>query len=393
MPLLGCIAEDFAAGAAHAFALAAEGLRCVLLIGIPASPAVDMPEDVRGADVLVIALAAGEDATERESLAALSWLRAAGCPRFCLGHGAELANSRVGAIGDALIAALGCGFAVVSPAFPSRGRSVFQGHLFLGAAPAPQANLVRVLSGQTDGTVALLPYGTVAQGAGAVRAAVTALREQGRRYAVADAVDDTHLLTLGAALGGQPLVTGSAGIAKGLAADLGGGRTAAGGDRVPDGRGAVLAGSASRATLYQIGAARAHMPVLELSAPVEATARALAWAEQQWATQSSETPLLISGAAPPGGGALAPDILADIAEGLVALGVRRMLVAGEATSLAIVGRLSVQRLHVGPEIAPGVPWCLGVRADAPQDLLLAFSDGTSAERYLFIKAFEVLRET
>ena len=72
---------------------------------------------------------------------------------------------------DALIDALGCGFALACPAFPANARTVYQGHLFVGdtllnesgmehhpLTPMTDANLVRVLSRQTDGTVGLVPY-------------------------------------------------------------------------------------------------------------------------------------------------------------------------------------------------------------------------------------------
>ena len=78
---------------------------------------------------------------------------------------------------DALIAALDCGFALACPAFPANARSVYQGYLFVGGTllnesgmehhpltPMTDANLVRVLSRQTDGTVGLVPYASVERG-------------------------------------------------------------------------------------------------------------------------------------------------------------------------------------------------------------------------------------
>ena len=81
-----------------------------------------------------------------------------------------------------LVAALGCGFALASPAFPTNARTVYQGHLFVGGTllnesgmehhpltPMTDANLVRVLSRQTEGTVGLVPFVTVDRGARAIR--------------------------------------------------------------------------------------------------------------------------------------------------------------------------------------------------------------------------------
>ena len=48
--------------------------------------------------------------------------------------------------------------------------------------------------------------------------------------------------------------------------------------------------------------------------------------------------------------------LADIAKGLVALGVRQLIVAGGETSGACVQTLGIKQMQIGPQIAPGVPW-------------------------------------
>ena len=55
-------------------------------------------------------------------------------------------------------------------------------------------------------------------------------------------------------------------------------------------------------------------------------------------------------------GALVEQALAEIAKGLVAAGVRKLVVAGGETSGAVVGALGVRALRIGPQIDPGVPW-------------------------------------
>ena len=67
-------------------------------------------------------------------------------------------------------ATLGASFTIVCPAFPENGRTVFQGHLFVGEqllsesgmrdhplTPMTDANLVRVLQRQVKGKVVLVP--------------------------------------------------------------------------------------------------------------------------------------------------------------------------------------------------------------------------------------------
>lgn len=418
MPLLGCIADDFTGATDLASMLVQSGMRAVQLIGVPGAE-----EPVPDADAVIVALKsrttpAGEAVAE--SLAALDWLRAAGCRQFFFKYCSTFDSTDAGNIGpvaDALIAELGCGFALACPAFPANGRSVYQGHLFVGSAllnesgmehhpltPMTDANLVRVLSRQTDGTVGLVPYLTVERGAGAIRDAMTALKEQGRRYAIVDAVSDAHLMAIGAAAAGHALITGGSGVAMGLAANfIADGALAPQADpgALPEvwGAAAVLAGSCSRATLFQIGTAREHVPVLELDPLETPDAGALAARALDWAgSRLGNEPIVIAASAPPdkvsalqaklgreAAGLLVEQTLAAIAEGLVARGVRRLVVAGGETSGAVVSRLGVRSLRIGAEIDPGVPWTYAEGGAAP--LKLALKSGNFGARDFFLKAF------
>jgi uncharacterized protein YgbK (DUF1537 family) len=423
MPLLGCIADDFTGATDLASMLVRNGMRTVQLIGVPHAS-----DPVPEADAIVVALksrtAPAPQAVE-ESLAALAWLRSAGCRQFFFKYCSTFDSTDAGNIGpvaDALAGALGCGFALACPAFPANARSVYQGHLFVGSAllnesgmenhpltPMRDANLVRVLSRQTDGTVGLVPYATVEQGAAAIRRAMTALKEQGRRYAIVDAVSDAHLMAIGEAAESHALITGGSGVAMGLPENF---RRAglladiADAGALPEvqGAAAVLAGSCSRATLMQIGRAREHVPVLELDPLAEPdaaalAARAIAWAEGKL----GDTPIVIAASAPPdrvaalqaklgreAAGELVEKALASVAETLVARGVRRLVVAGGETSGAVVSRLGVQSLRIGGEIDPGVPWTYaeGNHAEGgAAPLRLALKSGNFGAPDFFLKAF------
>ena len=419
--LLGAIADDFTGATDLASMLVRGGMRTVQLIGVPhaGEPAPD-------ADAVVVALKSRTAPVRQavaESLAALAWLRDAGCRQFFFKYCSTFDSTDAGNIGpvaDALIAALGCGFALACPAFPANARSVYQGHLFVGGTllnesgmehhpltPMTDANLVRVLSRQTDGTVGLVPYATVEQGAMAIRQAMTALKEQGRRYAIVDAVSDSHLLAIGEAAEHHALITGGSGVAMELPANF---RRAG---TLPErsdaallpnvaGHAAVLAGSCSRATLGQLGFAREHAPVLQLDALATPDAAQMVASARDWiGDKLGATPIIIAASAPPdkvtelqqrlgrdAAGALIEQTLARIAEDLVARGVRRLVVAGGETAGAVVSRLGVRRLRIGEEIDPGVPWTYAEGGAAP--LLLALKSGNFGARDFFLKAFEVL---
>ena len=86
-------------------------------------------------------------------------------------------------------------------------------------------------------------------------------------------------------------------------------------------------------------------------------------------------------------GELVERALAAIAQGLVKLGVRQLVVAGGETSGAVVNALGVKGLRIGPQIDPGVPWTAGL-GDTP--LALALKSGNFGTPDFFLKAWEKL---
>jgi uncharacterized protein YgbK (DUF1537 family) len=413
--LLGCIADDFTGATDLASMLVRHGMATVQVIGVPSGP---LPE----ADAVVVALKSRTTPVGQavaESLAAAEALLAAGARQLFFKYCSTFDSTEAGNIGpvaDALLKRLGSGFAIACPAFPANGRSIYQGHLFVGQrllnesgmeshplTPMTDPDLVRVLGRQTDGAVGLVPFAVVDQGAAAIRQAMTQLAESGRRYAILDAVTDAHLLAIGEAVAAHALVTGGSGVAMGLPANfrraglLAERRDAA---ALPPPRGlcAVVAGSCSRATLGQIGFARDHVPVLELDALATPDAAALARQALDWVEGKLDAarPVVIAASASPekvaalqqklgreAAGALIEDALAAIAAGLVARGVGRLVAAGGETSGAVVQRLGIVTLRIGAEIDPGVPWTFA----EPGSLHLALKSGNFGARDFFLKAF------
>lgn len=416
MPILGCIADDFTGATDLAAMLVAHGMRTVQVIGVPAGP---MPE----ADAVVVALKSRTVPAPQavaESLAACDALLAAGAKQIFFKYCSTFdstAEGNIGPVADALLRRLQSGFAIACPAFPANNRSIYQGHLFVGTAllnesgmenhpltPMRDANLVRVLSRQTDGGVGLVPFATVEQGEGAIRAMFNGMRDAGRRYAITDAVTEAHLHAIGAACAEHALVTGGSGIAMGLPANFRArgllpDRADADSLPAPGGAMAVVAGSCSRATLGQIGLARDHVPVLELDALATPDAAALAAQARDWmeGKLSDQRPIVIAASAPPekvaalqrkigrdAAGVLVEEALAAIAAELVARGAGRLVVAGGETSGAVVQRLGIQSLRIGPQIDPGVPWTYA----EPGNLHLALKSGNFGARDFFLKAFQ-----
>jgi len=420
--LLGCIADDLTGATDIANTLARRGMSVVQTVGLPRQG-----DSAPQAEAIVVALKSrtipAADAVA-QSLAACRWLKAAGARQFYFKYCSTFDSTDAGNIGpvaDALLADLKADFTVACPAFPETGRTIYLGHLFVGRqllsdspmrdhplTPMSDANLVRVLGRQTKAKVDLVPLATVRQGPAAVRAAFAELAGKGIAYAIVDAVEDNDLLILDEAAFDLALITGGSGAAIGLPENYRRAGLIPTRDKVEalpaaGGLGAVIAGSCSVATLGQVEAMRAKFPArsidpLKLAADAAGeTAAALAWATAELA----KGPVLIHASAAPGAvaqaqkalgreraGALVEEALASIAEGLVKAGVRRLVVAGGETSGAVVQRLGIRSLRIGPQIDPGVP---AVFAEGKPPLAMALKSGNFGAPDFFIKALEALK--
>jgi 3-dehydrotetronate 4-kinase len=421
---LGCIADDYTGASDLANTLTRAGLRTVQTIGVPTDDFA-MPE----VDAVVVSLKSRSiEAAQAvaKSRAAETWLRGRGADHILFKICSTFDSTDAGNIGpvmDALREDCGETIVLVTPAFPGTGRTVYQGHLFVGSVPLNESplkdhplnpmhdsNLVRVLARQSRDRIGLADLATVARGAGALRARLAALAGQGVAAAIVDAVFDTDLEIIGRVALDHRLSVGASGIGLGLARALvasgqvKSGATNTSADRPVDGPAACLAGSCSQATLQQIAGAEAIMPVLHLDADRvavgrEEASRALVWGIERLAAG----PILIASSASPeevaslqarhgrdAAGHAIEQAMAEIAEGLVQAGVRRLVVAGGETSGAVVDRLGIPGFLVGAEIAAGVPVLRAVGARSG-DMLLALKSGNFGGPAFFSDALTLMR--
>ena len=418
--LLGCIADDFTGATDLANNLVRTGFRVVQTIGIPDGP---LNED---ADAVVVALKTrtipAADAVA-QSLAALAWLQSQGAGpiyfKYCSTFDST-AQGNIGPVTDALMNALGTDFTIACPAFPENARTVFKGYLFVGdellhesgmrhhpLTPMNDSNLVRVLQAQTQRRVGLIDYRTVAQGASAITQRIASLKAAGVSMAVIDAVSNDDLRAMGPALAALSLLTAGSGVAIGLTPALGE-RALGDAASLPPAQGlrAIVSGSCSTATNGQVaafitsgGAAFAVNP-MQLAQGEDVASNALAWSKEHLAAG----PVLVYATAEPDAvravqadlgveraGQLVEQALAAVACGLVQQGVRQLIVAGGETSGACVQALGIKRLRIGPQIAPGVPWCHAPSPLAPlEGLHLALKSGNFGAPEFFTTAFDVL---
>jgi len=418
--LLGCIADDFTGATDLANTLTRQSMSTVVLLGVPDADTV-VPE----ADAIVIALKSRSNpATEavEQSLAALVWLQRSGAKQLYFKYCSTFDSTDAGNIGpvaEALMAALNADFTVACPAFPTNKRTIYHGHLFVGdqllsessmrhhpLTPMTDALLTRVLQRQCKTScVGLIAFDVVERGVQAIRARIAQLKADGVRIAIADAITDQHLLELGAACSDLKLLTGGSGLALGLPENFrrAGSLATRNASALPNinGHAAILAGSCSAATQIQVFVFKEKfesyaIEAAALAAGADVAAQALAWAR----TRVNAQPLLIYSTANPDdvartqkelgrehAGHLIEQTMARIAQGLVKLGVRRMVVAGGETSGAVVSALGVRGLRVGAEIDPGVPWTASI---GEYPMALALKSGNFGSDDFFEKAFHKL---
>jgi 3-dehydrotetronate 4-kinase len=86
-------------------------------------------------------------------------------------------------------------------------------------------------------------------------------------------------------------------------------------------------------------------------------------------------------------GHMIESVLADAADDLAARGFSRFIVAGGETSGAVVTKLGVRQIEIGPEIAPGVPW---TRSAGARPLVMALKSGNFGGPQFFIDAWKLL---
>jgi uncharacterized protein YgbK (DUF1537 family) len=419
-PILGCIADDLTGATDLALTLTNNGLGTVLLLDVPGgSTDID-------AEAVVVALKSRTNPAQQavaDSLASLHWLQRSGARQYFFKYCSTFDSTprgNIGPVAEALARALSCRFTIFCPALPATGRTVYQGHLFVNGrllsesslaqhplTPMTDPDLVRVLQAQcAEKRVGLLPVEVIEAGVEAIRNEIDSLFTQGIEFAVADCLADRHLEPIAQACSDFPLLTGGSAITAGLARHHKRAGTAPGQAdfatlRSLPGPVALFSGSCSAATREQVEQARNEIPLISVipnrlfDRPDE-----LERLKEQVSEAARRGSFLVSSTADPEAvravqaregreatGARVESTMAELARHAVGLGIRKVVTAGGETSGAVARALGVNRLRVGPQIAPCVPWMVSL-TDPP--LLLAFKSGNFGEADFFQRAVEMV---
>lgn len=408
----GAIADDFTGATDLAGLLARSGVPVSLRLGVPH----ETPADTAQIEIIALKCRTSPVAEAvAETRAALAWLRRAGAQRFYWKYCSTFdstSQGNIGPVAEALMADLGTDQTIYCPAFPENGRSIFMGNLFVGEQPLAESsmkdhpltpmrdsNLLRLLAPQVTRPVGLASRLTVAKGALSNR--LTELAAQGVAHVVVDAVSDNDLLVIAEACQSMPLLTGGSAVAaplpalwqrQGLIP-----KAAGSGFELPDGPSIVLSGSCSAMTNAQVAAFLAIGHSGFRLEPLELAERGVGLVLDWLAAQPANTSPIIYATAPPESvkatqallgaaraGKLVEEALAVCAVTARDCGTRRFVVAGGETSGAVAKALGINRLNIGPEIAPGVPWCNASSGGHP--IAITLKSGNFGTEEFFAKA-------
>ena len=395
--MFGCIADDVTGGTDLAGLLASNGCRVVQII----DPVTGSGLGERAGpefDAIVISMKIRSIPREqaiRAALTACEALQSWGADRLYFKYCSTFdstAHGNIGPIASALQCRSAASIVTFCPSFPANGRTLYQGHLFVGAqlvsnssmrdhplTPMLEPDLCKWLALQSPGKqVELVGHELVRGGAQKVSERLSELVRDGADFVLLDAISDADIETLAEACRTLPFNTGGSAFGAALAK-----RTHTAGD---DLRGtlelpqmqsaAIISGSCSAASQEQVARAAAYLPTVTLD-PAEIGPRgelpnevlqearqhisnaglvlvtSTASAQSIATAQQGQDPVTL--------GERIETAMGQIAHALYDHGVRAFIVAGGETSGAVSKALSLDRLVVGPQIAPGVPWMSDAR--------------------------------
>ncbi|MFS1907716.1 3-oxo-tetronate kinase [Vibrio lentus] len=412
--LLGVIADDFTGATDIAGFLVENGMRTIQLNGIPTG------DFDAAADAVVISLKSRScpvDEAIIDSVTSLKWLQSQGCQQFYFKYCSTFdstAEGNIGPVTDALLAELGESFTMVCPALPVNGRTVYNGHLFVfgellsdsgmrnhPVTPMTDSSVVRMMDAQSEGVSGLVNFQTIEQGSDSVTARFEELKSQGNRYAVVDAFNSEHLVTLGQAAKSLKLITGGSGLAAGIAknwtehlVDQSDAKLAGSPVKAPT---VVFSGSCSVMTNQQVAAYKQLAPHFAIDVKACLSNGQYANEVFDWVMTNSQgdfAPLVYATADAAELKAIQEEygaqasshaveqFFSQLAIKLQQHGVKNFIVAGGETSGVVTQSLAVKGFHIGPQIAPGVPWVKSVEGE----LSLALKSGNFGDESFFAKA-------
>ncbi|MDY0287954.1 MAG: four-carbon acid sugar kinase family protein [Sphaerochaeta sp.] len=414
---LGVIADDFTGATDIAGFLVQNGMETVMFNGVPDS----VPSILT--DALVVSLKIRScpvgEAVDK-ALAALAFLKEAGCTKFYYKYCSTFDSSREGNIGqvtDALMGALRTSLTLICPALPINGRTVYKGYLFVNdlllsdspmrhhpITPMLDSKLERLMEGQFSGKSAHIFHADMPKGVGHVRAMVERYGSEGFQYLIVDILTEHDLETIAQATEDFLLVTGGSGLALGIA-HLHNRKLGRSDEEVVSfvpkrDRAVIIAGSCSSQTNAQVAYYRERGPSLRIEEDKCLHQKGYSGELALWVLAQDKdgpAPMLYATRNPEelreikakygkeDVSAMIEKIIGCVTKILAFQGVKNFIVAGGETSGVVATTLGISSYLVGPQIDPGVSWVRSLDGA----MHLAFKSGNFGMVDFFEKAQEM----
>lgn len=414
---IGVIADDFTGATDAASFMVKNGLAVIQVSDV--TSITNLPD----ADAIVVSLKTRSCEVSfaiSQTLDACDWLLNQGCQQIYFKYCSTFdstADGNIGPVAQALMTHLSVKHAIVCPALPVNGRTVYQGNLFVyqqllnesgmrnhPITPMTDANLLRLMAQQTNAKVGLLDWQTLQQGDGHAFDALALLTSQGNAFIVCDALDEQDLERIARLCQTHRLVTGGSGLAGALAKVQGKQNVMNQGYvgiKNAHTKGVILSGSCSVMTNQQVVAYQNIAASFKVDVDrciddanyideieewiishadthyypmVFATvdANELSDIQRRYGSQASEC---------------IEKLFHRLVKQLYAKGFQNFISAGGETSGTVTQALDISQFKVGIEIAPGVPWVSSLDGH----LNLALKSGNFGDVNFFQQAQDILQ--
>lgn len=382
--LIGCVADDFTGASDAASFLISKGLKTILFNGIPEG-------EIGDCDSVVIALKSRtQELTSalEDTMKAFTWLKEHGAEHLYFKYCSTFDSTKEGNIGpvtDMLLETFDEKYTILSPALPVNGRSVKNGTLYVDGVPLSETHMrnhpltpmweseiAKLMEPQGQYETLNITYEMLEQSKEEILTIVEDFgKEKEHFYIVPDYTNDENGMKVAEVFGDLQILTGGSGILAPLAAKY---MQAQDEDEkellgtAVKGKGLVLSGSCSKATLAQVADFQ-EKGYKSYKIDPTAMLNDLDCVDNIWnfivengekevviySSDSAENVTEIQKLGVEKIAGILEGATAELAKRAVENGYTRIIVAGGETSSAVAKTLGYNSFEIGESVAPGVP--------------------------------------
>ncbi len=415
--LVGCVADDFTGASDAASFLISKGLKTLLFNGIPNG-------NIADCNAVVIALKSRTQETKSavaDSMAAFKWLKDNGAEHVYFKYCSTFDSTKEGNIGpvtDAVLEEFNEKYTILCPALPVNKRTVKDGILYVDDIPLAETHMKNhPLTPMWESEIAKLmkpqgKYETLNINQDTLKKSKEEIlkivedfgKDKEHFYIVPDYITDEDGIKISEVFGDIGVLTGGSGILAPLSAkykELLGDSDNKIVSSSTKGKGIVLAGSCSKATLGQIdnfkskGYLSYKVEPLKLIKGEETIDNVWNFVLENsdkevliYSSDSAENVIEIQKEGKEKVAEALEGMTAEIAKRASEKGYTRIIVAGGETSSAVAKKLGYNSFEIGESIAPGVPVMAPL---SDMNMRIVLKSGNFGQEDFFERALNITR--